>query len=124
MSRGLVRMRTAIAAMLLLHWPFNLATAQPPQPTLAPPLRTVDLNVGESATVELADGRKVVVKLVNLRETRDEVRDAMRRAEAIVEVAGQSVAIVSANYRLPTTIAGVQIDCPVTRGYRVDATKG
>src|SRR5207249_9983138 len=44
--------------------------------------------------------------------------NAVRRAEVRVEVGGESVSLVSANYRLPVTVAGVQIDCPVTKGYR------
>ena len=106
--------RLALLAALSLVAPLS---AQPPRPTLTPPVRAVDLNVGESQAVELADGKKVVVKLLDLQETRDALRGAVRRAEVKVEVAGQTVALVSANYRLPTTAAGVQIDCPVTRGY-------
>ena len=34
-----------------------------------------------------------------------------------VEVNGRTTTLVSANYRLPVTVGGVQIDCPVTRGY-------
>src|SRR5262249_34004087 len=44
--------------------------------------------------------------------------------EVTVEVAGQKVTLVSANYRLPVTVAGVQIDCPVTKGYRQDNARG
>jgi murein DD-endopeptidase MepM/ murein hydrolase activator NlpD len=98
--------------------------AQPPQPTLIPPLRTVDLNVGEVAQVELADGKRVTVKLLDLRETRDKPRNAVRCAEVDVDVDGQKLTLVSANYRLPMTIAGVQVDCPVTKGYLQDAIKG
>src|SRR5438445_8642169 len=80
--------------------------AEPPEPTLTPPMRTVDLNVGESGEVTLANGKKVAVRLVDLQESRDELRDAVRKAEVKVDVAGQEVALVSANYRLPNTIAG------------------
>jgi murein DD-endopeptidase MepM/ murein hydrolase activator NlpD len=97
--------------------------AQPPPPTVRPLLRAVDLNIGESQEVELADGQKATVKLLDLRETRDRLRSAVRRAEVLVEVNGQKVTLVSTNYRLPVTIAGVQIDCPITKGYRKDSTK-
>ena len=40
-----------------------------------------------------------------------------------VEVAGQRVTLVSANYRLPVTVGSVQIDCPITGGYRQNSTK-
>ena len=44
-----------------------------------------------------------------IRNDRDEMRDAVRKAEVKVDVAGQEVTLVSANYRLPITVAGVQI---------------
>ena len=34
-----------------------------------------------------------------------------------VEVNGQAIELISATYHLPQTIAGVQVDCPITRGY-------
>jgi hypothetical protein len=83
------------------------APGQPPAPTLASPLRTIDLNVGETQEVELPGGKKVAVKLLDLHEVRDELRNAVRKAEAAVEVAGERVSLVSANYRLPVTVAGV-----------------
>lgn len=98
--------------------------AEPPRPTLTPPVRTIDLNKGESHDVELTGGKKVTIKLLELREDRDEFRDAVRKAEVTVEVAGQKVSLVSANYRLPLTVAGVQIDCPITKGYRSNSTSG
>jgi murein DD-endopeptidase MepM/ murein hydrolase activator NlpD len=39
-------------------------------------------------------------------------------------VGGRRVALVSANYRLPVTAGDVQIDCPVTKGYRQNNSKG
>src|SRR5262249_55573154 len=83
----------------------------------------IDLNVGETQVVELADHKKVRVRLLDLREARDELRNAVRRAEVRVQVADQEVTLVSANYRLPVTVAGVQIDCPVTKGYQQDNGK-
>jgi murein DD-endopeptidase MepM/ murein hydrolase activator NlpD len=88
------------------------------------PLRAVDLNVGEAATVQLQDGKQATVKLLDLKETRDDMREAVRRAEVQVEVNGQRVALVSANYRLPATVGGVQIDCPITRGYTRNQRSG
>jgi len=80
-------------------------------------LRSVDLNVGEVRDIELSDGSTARVKLAALEETRDDVRNAVRRAVVTVEVSGAQVELVSGNYRLPVAVGGVQIDCPVTRGY-------
>src|SRR5437762_9998651 len=97
--------------------------AEPPRPTLEPLLRTLDLKISEMQTVRLSDGQSATVKLLALREQRDELRQAVRRAEIDVEVNGTRLTLVSANYRLPVTAAGVQIDCPVTAGYRQNASK-
>jgi lysophospholipase L1-like esterase len=79
-------------------------------------VRVVDLDIGERQEVTLCNGRKVVVKLTDLKETRDSVRDAVRRAEVSVEVDGQRGMFVSGNYNLPTLIGDVQIDCSIAKG--------
>lgn len=83
----------------------------------------VDLNVGESAKLTLSDKSVVTVKLLKLTETRDKVRDAVREAVVKVEIDGETITLVSANYRLPQTIGKVQIDCPVTKGYLSNSTR-
>jgi len=88
-----------------------------PPPRLPEPFTVVDLNLGESVQAKLPDGRPVSVTLIDLVETRDDVRDAVRRAEVTVEVNRERVKLVSANYRLPVAAGGVQIDCPITKGY-------
>jgi murein DD-endopeptidase MepM/ murein hydrolase activator NlpD len=115
--------RESLAALALLGLVFTLQ-AEPPQPTLTPIMRTLDLNVGDAQDVELANGRKVAVKLIDLKEARDDLRHAVRQAEVTVEVGGQRASVVSANYRLPVTVAGVQLDCPVTKGYRRNSANG
>jgi murein DD-endopeptidase MepM/ murein hydrolase activator NlpD len=84
----------------------------------APPRRVVDLSVGEAAELELSDGTKARVKLLDLRETRDDLRSAVREARVTVEVNGEKATLVSGTYRLPVPVGGVQADCPVTGGYR------
>jgi len=84
---------------------------------LTPLVRVVELNVGELKEVELHDDSKATVVLLDLKERRDDLRQAVRHAEVKVRVNGQTVMLISSMYRLPTTVAGVQIDCPVTRGY-------
>jgi murein DD-endopeptidase MepM/ murein hydrolase activator NlpD len=48
----------------------------------------------------------------------------VRLAEAIVEVDGKKVSLISANYRLPTKVGAWLVDCPITSGYVQNASKG
>jgi len=91
--------------------------AQPPQPTRTPLVRAVDLALMESTQVELCDGEKVVVKLLEVKETSDPVREAVRSARVKIEVDGRAVWLESANYELPRTVGKVRVDCPIVRGY-------
>jgi len=83
---------------------------------LEPLLRTVDLNVGQEAEVTLCDGSTARIKLLDLNEQRDDLRQAVRTAQVNVLVNGRQVTLTSANYNLPVTVGSVQIDCTVTRG--------
>ena len=85
---------------------------------------TVDLNIGETGVVELSDGSRATVKLLGLKEAVDDVNGAVRRAEVDVEVNGRRTSLASATYHLPLSVAGVQIDCPITKGYTAKARKG
>jgi murein DD-endopeptidase MepM/ murein hydrolase activator NlpD len=87
----------------------------------AAPIRgVVDLDVGESQIVELEPGKPMTVRLLDLQESRDEVRGAVRSARVRVEVDGRTVTLTSAPYQLPVTVGDqkgkVQIDCPITSG--------
>src|SRR5262245_27273200 len=88
-----------------------------PTAALDSPFRAVDLDVGESASVQLANGTKVEVKLLDLQEKRDPIRHAVRDARVMIEVGGTKLTIPSAGYHLPVQIGAVQVDCPVTRGF-------
>jgi murein DD-endopeptidase MepM/ murein hydrolase activator NlpD len=89
----------------------------PPTATRDPLHRIVDLDIGESRQVRLRDGAMVQVQVVALEESRDPIRDAVRRAVVKVGVNGQVVELTSATYHLPQLVGGVQVDCPITRGY-------
>ncbi len=112
---------TLAASLLILGW-LPDAFAGPPAPTLEPLVRTVDVRLGQAQEVQLADGKKATVKLLELKETRDPIRDAIREARAHVEVNGERIWLTSANYELPRTVAGVQIDCPITKGYLTNSS--
>ncbi|SIO22824.1 PKD domain-containing protein [Singulisphaera sp. GP187] len=90
----------------------------PPRPTTEPLVRVVDLSVGESAVVTLADGKEATVKLIDLKEDRDPIRQAVRGAQVKVEVNGKPVTLATGNYNLPVPAGGVQVDCPITGGCR------
>ena len=82
-----------------------------------------DLNLGETQEVGLANGAKAHIKLVALDEKRDPLRDAIREARVQVEINGTTTTLSSANYNLPVSVGGVQVDCPVTRGYNANSTE-
>jgi len=86
-----------------------------------PLVRVVDLNVGESQDVVLSNGKQATVKLLDLKETRDSVRDAVRKGEVTVEVNGRQAKLVSATYNLPTKVGDVQVDCSFTKGHYTNA---
>ncbi len=111
-------MRSALA--LLLAATTSCAGPDRAAARSAPLHRTLDLALGESALLTLVDGTRTTLKLLDLHETRDEVCGAVRRADVKVEVNGHAVELSSGNYRLPVAAGGVQIDCPVTRGYNAD----
>ncbi len=98
--------------------------AQPPEPTLDPIVRVVDLNVGEEQQVTLADGQQITIELLELNEQRDTVRDAVRQSAVSVQIGQDTATLVSALYRLPQVVGGVQVDCPITKGYCLGNSKG
>jgi hypothetical protein len=118
MPRNTRLWRTVVAAgtvgLLLLT---GLAVAQERAPQMSPLVRVVDLSIGGAQGVTLADGSTADVRLLDVRETRDSIRRAIRRAEVDVEVNGETATLVAATYHLPVTVGNVQIDCAVTRGY-------
>ena len=94
-----------------------------PEPKRQPLVRVVDLNIGETVSVKLANGKTAQVKLVDVDERRDPFRNAVREARAKVEVNGKGVTLSSGNYNLPQTIAGVRIDCSITRGCATNSSQ-
>ncbi len=102
--------------VILLMFPISFVLADE-LPAIDPLVRTVDLDIGQQTAVELADGTSASVKLIGVKEKRDSVRGALRRATVEVEVDGRRVELISATYHLPITVGRVQIDCPITKGY-------
>ncbi|MDR3637487.1 MAG: PKD domain-containing protein [Isosphaeraceae bacterium] len=92
-----------------------------PRPSRMPLLRAVDLSVGERVELTLSDGTTATVKLLALDEQRDRIRQAVREATVKAEINGVVVTMASGNYNLPVPAGGVQVDCPVTGGYRANS---
>ena len=109
-------MRNAFLIAIVLSAASALG-AEPPKAPIAPLFRAVDLDIGESSTVKLSNGKTVTLKLISLKEHRCEMRNAVRKAVVTVEVDSKRIELTSAMYNLPKTIGIAQIDCPVTRGY-------
>src|SRR5436190_14256174 len=110
-------MKLSLTACCLFVVCLNILHAEPPEATIVPTRRVVDLKIGEAAEVTLAGGGKATVKLLDVQEKRDSMSGAVREAKVKVEVNGQEEWLSSANYNLPKTVGGVQVDCPITRGY-------
>ena len=89
-----------------------------------PLVRTVDLDVNEAQDVTLSDKRRVRVKLVSVEEQRDPMREAVREARVRSEVNNRSLVLTSATYHLPVAFAGIQMDCPITRGHVTNSSQG
>src|SRR5690606_26191453 len=99
----------------------RVSDAQTTEP-LTPLLRAVDMNVGETIQVELHDGTMAEVELLAVEPSFDTVFDAVRAVKVSVSINGEEGTIYSGNYRLPVTVGGVQIDCPVTQDYLTRAS--
>jgi murein DD-endopeptidase MepM/ murein hydrolase activator NlpD len=116
-----IRKLRSLVARCFAIWLFakGRRAATAPPPAVEPLVRVVDLNIGESAEVTLANGSKASVRLVAIDERRDSIRQAIRKAEVTVEVDGVRYFLISGNYRLPEQVGPVQIDCPVTKAYHL-----
>ena len=109
-----------IIFIIMIVFSFPISAEEP----LIKPIRTViDINTGETQKVELTDGKIVSVTLLEVEETRDEIRNALRSLKVSVKVNGQETILKSGNYTLPVTVAGVQIDCPITKGYYTNTSQ-
>ena len=79
-------------------------------------MSVVDLSAGQAVQVRLHTGDQARVELLERTEVRDNVRGAVRSARVRLMVNGRGIELECGNYRLPVTVAGVRIDCAVTKG--------
>jgi len=112
-------MRRTFAGLRQLAWSLKqpIAYRRSPTPATTALVRVIELDVGEYAKVELSDGLRVTVTLLDVEESRDTVRGAVRRSTAIVEVNGEEATVTSSMYNLPVCVGEVRLDCPVTEGF-------
>ena len=113
-----------LSCLAIISSALGLSNALVAQDKLAALVRVVDLSVGESVQVELCNGEHVQVKLLDLQETRDPIRQAIRSAMVKVQVDGEVIKLESGMYNLPQVLGKVQIDCSVTGGYNSNGTPG
>lgn len=106
-----------LPAALLLGLCTMTVVAAAVEPMLTPVRKVIELAVGETASVTLADGTTATVKLLGIDATMDTLDSGVREGRARVEVNGRQATLVSANYTLPVTVGGVRIDCPITRSW-------
>jgi murein DD-endopeptidase MepM/ murein hydrolase activator NlpD len=105
-----------IRISLLMIWLSAIALTLLGEQPKMPLMRVVDLTAGEPATdVVLHDGKSARIALLGRSQVSDRVRGAVRHAHVRLRLNGQDVELECGNYNLPVTVAGVQVDCAVTR---------
>jgi len=114
---------TILFAIIIFFTPLIKSQSTDFNTSIQPLVRVVDLNIGESETVRLSNGKSVQVELIKITEQRCEMRNAVRKAEVTCKVYGKEINLVCATYNLPMTVGDVQIDCPVVHGYTSRSSK-
>jgi hypothetical protein len=83
----------------------------------------VDIAKGETFVYTTQAGTQKKITLLSLIEQRDTFRDAVRWAEAEIDVDGVKAAIPVAQYTMPMVVNGVKVDAAVSKGYIVRSSK-
>lgn len=111
--------------MFAAAWFFALAGLfqVPAPPARTPWHHTLDLSTGETVTVQLRDGSRAAVRVVEWGETLDSLRGARREVRVRVMVNGERAELVCGNYRLPVKVGGAQVDCPASHGLALNSTE-
>jgi len=79
--------------------------------------RIVELDINETCTFKLKDGRQRVLRLVSVEEQRDSVVDLVRRASVRVTIDGKPLDLLCEPCRMPTEIDGLRLQADTTSGY-------
>src|SRR5262245_42183091 len=100
-----------VSALLTSLWLLQAAPAASiPAITRKPLHQVVDLGLGESQEVLMGPGKKVTLKLLEVKETVEKVCSAVTAARVKVAVDGKPVWLGVGTYNLPQTVGAVQID--------------
>ena len=75
-----------------------------------------DLKVNKSVALDPGDGRERTITLREIREPKDAVRGTIREPSIVLDIDGEKVEIKAGLYNLPQSVAGMRVDCAVTRG--------
>jgi murein DD-endopeptidase MepM/ murein hydrolase activator NlpD len=112
---------TFTLALIALFFSGLAAAADEWKADLEPLVRSVDLSIGQTATVTLCDDSTATVELLDVDVDRDSLRDAVRAARVRVKVNGVEATLPAALYNLPREVGGVQIDCAIVKPYLANA---
>jgi murein DD-endopeptidase MepM/ murein hydrolase activator NlpD len=75
------------------------------------------LNIGESTLFRLADGRLKWIRLVSVKEKKDNVIHLVRRAEVCLEIDGEPLDLPCSPYALPIEKDGLRLQVDTTSGW-------
>lgn len=76
----------------------------------------VDMSVGEELTLDLPDGTRHTLRLLEVTEPVDRIRGVIRSPGVTLEVNGERCVIPAGLYNLPRPVKGLRVDCAVTKG--------
>jgi murein DD-endopeptidase MepM/ murein hydrolase activator NlpD len=87
------------------------------------PIRVIaELKTGETQNVKLSSGKVVRLKLIDIKEVRDSLRNAIREALVTVSVNGNETVLKTGNYNLPVSAGDVQLDCTWIKGFEAEGS--
>jgi murein DD-endopeptidase MepM/ murein hydrolase activator NlpD len=79
--------------------------------------RFVYLDIGESYTFQLKNGREKQVSLLSVKEYEDPVIHLMRRADVKIEIDGKPIELTCAPYVMPTRAEGLMVQADTTSAW-------
>lgn len=82
------------------------------------PARVVaELDIGQTGEIRLVNGETVTLTLLDIEETRSDVRDIISEVRLRIKVDGEEAELTCGTYNLPVLVGRVKIDCPAVKNY-------